>query len=107
MEPVTIMRLDGVMNITTKNPTLVLGGTGKTGARVAEHLTTRVIALPAGDVAEPSIDVDDIAALDGRNACVTHDVDDVLGRPARDFADDARTTAARGMWTHELRQDLR
>jgi uncharacterized protein YbjT (DUF2867 family) len=37
--------------------------------------------------------------LDGRNAHVTGDVSRVLGRPARDFTDYARSTAATGVWT--------
>jgi uncharacterized protein YbjT (DUF2867 family) len=36
--------------------------------------------------------------LDGRNASVSHDVERVLGRPARDFADYARSAAATGVW---------
>lgn len=36
--------------------------------------------------------------LDGRNANVTHAVEKVLGRPATDFADYARTAAATGVW---------
>ena len=37
-------------------------------------------------------------ALDGRNARVTNGVEQVLGRPARDFADFARHAAATGAW---------
>ncbi|MGW7441568.1 NmrA family NAD(P)-binding protein [Streptomyces sp. NPDC054849] len=36
--------------------------------------------------------------LDGRNAQVVHGVQEVLGRPARDFADFAREAAATGVW---------
>ena len=36
--------------------------------------------------------------LDGRNAKVTPDVERVLGRPAKDFADYAREQAAAGTW---------
>jgi hypothetical protein len=36
--------------------------------------------------------------LDGRNSLVMDGVEEVLGRPARDFADYARETAATGMW---------
>ena len=36
--------------------------------------------------------------LDGRNATVCDGVERVLGRPARDFADYARTAAATGVW---------
>lgn len=38
-------------------------------------------------------------ALDGRNASVTDGVERVMGRPATDFADYARTAAAAGAWT--------
>jgi uncharacterized protein YbjT (DUF2867 family) len=38
------------------------------------------------------------SVLDGRNAQVTDGVEQVLGRPARDFADFARVTAAGGAW---------
>ena len=54
-----------------EQPTLVLGGTGKTGRRVAERLWDRglsirpilagEVVLAAGDVAEPFVDADDIA----------------------------------------------
>ncbi|MET7997480.1 NmrA family transcriptional regulator [Amycolatopsis sp. NPDC005232] len=37
--------------------------------------------------------------LDGRNSHVTGDVEQVLGRPARDFADYARSTASTCVWT--------
>ncbi|SNC74663.1 Uncharacterized conserved protein YbjT, contains NAD(P)-binding and DUF2867 domains [Marinobacter sp. es.048] len=36
--------------------------------------------------------------LDGRNAHVTDGVEKALGRPAKDFADYARETAATGLW---------
>ncbi|MFE9022819.1 NAD(P)H-binding protein [Streptomyces sp. NPDC007808] len=36
--------------------------------------------------------------MDGRNAHVTHDVREVLGREPRDFADFAREAAAAGTW---------
>jgi len=39
------------------------------------------------------------SVLDGRNAQVCDGVQQVLGRPARDFADYARDTAATGIWT--------
>ena len=37
--------------------------------------------------------------LDGRNEEVAHGVEEALGRPARDFADYARATAATGVWS--------
>ncbi len=36
--------------------------------------------------------------LDGRNAHLVHGVQEVLGRPPRDFADYAREAAATGVW---------
>jgi uncharacterized protein YbjT (DUF2867 family) len=36
--------------------------------------------------------------LDGRNSRVMHGVEEALGRPARDFSDYARRTAATGVW---------
>ncbi len=52
---------------TDQKPTLVLGGTGKTGRRIIERLEalgvptrlgSRTVALPVGDVNEPLVDVD-------------------------------------------------
>lgn len=40
--------------------------------------------------------------LDGRNVQVAHGVEEALGRPARDFADYARRTAATGAWNSSL-----
>ncbi len=67
-----------------------------------------VIALPAGDVAEPFVDVDDIAEVavaaltdtTGRHAGQVYEVpvERALGRPPRDFADYARDAAAAGAW---------
>lgn len=39
--------------------------------------------------------------LDGRNASITHDVEKVLGRPATDFVDFAKRTAATGLWDEQ------
>ena len=36
--------------------------------------------------------------LDGRNSQVMQGVEEALGRPARDFSDYARATAASGVW---------
>jgi len=44
--------------------------------------------------------------LDGRNASVTDGVLRALGRPPRDFADYARTTAATGIWTEPSAVEL-
>ncbi|MDF1604529.1 hypothetical protein [Nocardioides sp. YIM 152315] len=54
--------------------TLVLGGTGKTGRRLVQ----RLMAAEVGD-----------------------GVQQVLGRPARDFTAYARDTAATGIWSRE------
>lgn len=37
--------------------------------------------------------------LDGRNASITYGVQEALGRPARDFSDYVRKTAATGVWS--------
>ncbi|MES2602234.1 MAG: NAD(P)H-binding protein [Pseudomonadota bacterium] len=37
--------------------------------------------------------------LDGRNSQVMHGVEEALGRPARDFSDYVRKTAATGIWS--------
>lgn len=37
--------------------------------------------------------------LDGRNSSVTYGVQEALGRPARDFSDYVRKTAATGVWS--------
>ena len=36
--------------------------------------------------------------LDGRNASITHGVEEALGRPATDFVTYAKRTAATGIW---------
>ncbi|WKD36901.1 NmrA family NAD(P)-binding protein [Streptomyces xanthophaeus] len=41
--------------------------------------------------------------LDGRNAHLVHGVEEVLGRPPRDFSDFAREAAATGVWDVEPR----
>ena len=43
--------------------------------------------------------------LDGRNANLTTDVEVVLGRPASNFEDYARRTAATGVWTPSLMEE--
>lgn len=37
--------------------------------------------------------------LDGRNSHLTGDIEDILGRPARDFCDYAKVAAATGVWS--------
>jgi hypothetical protein len=60
-----------------------------------------VAAVQAGVPAEEVGPLTDlfVTVLDGRNASVTDGVDDVLGRPARDFTDYVRRTAATGVWS--------
>lgn len=40
--------------------------------------------------------------LDGRHSLLTDGVERALGRPARDFTDDARTAAATGVWNEAM-----
>jgi uncharacterized protein YbjT (DUF2867 family) len=61
---------------TQTKPTLVLGGTGKTGRRIVDRLSAR----------------------GGNNAYVTDDVQRALGRQPRDFGDYVRDTVATGVW---------
>lgn len=72
----------------------------------------RFIPISVGDyrteLAKAQVPADDIwlltylfsEVLDGRNACLTDGVQQALGRPARDFADYVRKTAASGVWNH-------
>jgi uncharacterized protein YbjT (DUF2867 family) len=110
-------------------PMLVLGGTGKTGRRLVQRLTRRNIPVRIGcrssythippedfaaNLAADGVPRDIIEFLvdlfgtvrDGRNAEATDGVERVLGRPARDFADYARATAATGVWTPTVRSSL-
>ncbi len=60
----------------------------------------REAALAAGVPAEEVEPLTELftRVLDGRNAVATGDVERVLGRPARDFADYAAAAAATGVW---------
>ena len=60
----------------------------------------REAALAAGVPAEEVEPLTELftRVLDGRNAAATGDVERVLGRPARDFADYAAAAAATGVW---------
>ncbi|MCA8218290.1 NmrA family transcriptional regulator [Burkholderia cepacia] len=61
-----------------------------------------VAGLCEAGVPEPVVALlDDLfgVVLDGRNSAVTHGIEATLGRPARDFADYARATAATGVWS--------
>ncbi|MGH3611365.1 MAG: hypothetical protein ACRDRK_01835 [Pseudonocardia sp.] len=78
-------------------PRLVLGGTGKTGGRLVERLTRRHIPVRIGSrSAGLPFDWDQPST---RGSVFQDVVERVLGRPARDFADYARATAATGVWT--------
>ncbi|AZQ53072.1 NmrA family transcriptional regulator [Burkholderia cenocepacia] len=61
-----------------------------------------VAGLREVGVPEPVVELlDELfgTVLDGRNSAVTHGIEHTLGRPARDFADYARATAATGVWS--------
>lgn len=45
--------------------------------------------------------------FDGRNAFVSHGVEEALGRPARDFADYVKKTAETGVWQNLPRKEVR
>ena len=75
--------------------TLVLGGTGKTGRRVAERLTARGVPQEIAWLLNYLFDT----VLDGRNAHVCDGVQRALGRQPTDFAEYARQAAASGVWT--------
>jgi uncharacterized protein YbjT (DUF2867 family) len=67
---------------------------------------TQVTAEAFADAMRPYVPKDIIdllldlftVVLDGRNVNVMHGVQDALGRPARDFSDYVRATAATGVW---------
>ena len=85
----------------TSSTTLVLGASGKTGRRVADRLTASGRPERAASRSgETRFDWHDEAtwapALAGVDA-----VQAALDRPARDFADYARDTAATGVWNLE------
>jgi len=80
-----------------------LGGTGKTGRRVANRLQDKGVSTRiASRAATPTFDWSDQsswqATLDGRNAHLCDVVQRALGREPVDFADYARSTAASGVW---------
>lgn len=89
--------------------TLVTGGTGKTGRRVADRLRAMNRPVRIGSrSAEPSFDWDDRStwgpALQGvQSVYVTFQPDlgvqRALGRAPRDFSDYVRRTAATGVWS--------
>jgi steroid delta-isomerase-like uncharacterized protein len=78
--------------MTTKHePILIIGGTGKTGRRVAEKLAGQGVAIRVASRSAETV-------MDGRNASTADGVQRVLGRAPRDFSDYARETAATGLW---------
>jgi uncharacterized protein YbjT (DUF2867 family) len=101
----------------TIKPTLVLGGTGKTGRRAVERHSAHGIPVRVGSRSgEPRFDWDDrstwATALKGMGSVyVSHYLDalpgaaetvgsfaDLAVRSAVDFADYARDAAAAGVW---------
>jgi uncharacterized protein YbjT (DUF2867 family) len=76
--------------------------TGRDIAYTCISLEDFAAGLAAEDVPQEVIDFLGYlygSVLDGRNAEVADAVEQVLGRPARDFTDYARATAATGVWT--------
>ncbi len=66
---------------------------------------TGTLALPAGSIGEPFVDLDDLADVavaalteDGRNAHLADGVTRALGRQPKDFSTFAREVAATGTW---------
>ena len=122
------LRMSNPMGSTTRSErcTLVLGGAGKTGRRVAEgsHAVmspcesvpaaagrpVEYIRIPheafAADIAGAGLPEDIIwlldylfgTVLDGRNAWVGNGVQRALSREPRDFSDFARGAARSGVW---------
>jgi uncharacterized protein YbjT (DUF2867 family) len=69
-------------------------------------VTAAEFAAGAADAGIPVVEIEALTelftrVLDGHNAFVTGDVERVLGRPARDFAEYARCAAAAGAWDVE------
>jgi uncharacterized protein YbjT (DUF2867 family) len=71
-------------------PILIVGGTGKTGARVTKLLHARGMATrPVSRSTAIPLDW---------NSQVMRCVEEALGRPPRDFSYYVRATAATGVW---------
>jgi NAD(P)-dependent dehydrogenase (short-subunit alcohol dehydrogenase family) len=90
-------------SMTEDDLTLIAGGTGRTGRRVADRLhgSGSRLRIVAGGVPRPEAEA--LAALfgeilDGRGSSLTADIQQVLGRPAGDFAGYARRAASTGVW---------
>jgi hypothetical protein len=108
-----------------EKPTRVLGGTGKTGRRVAQRLWDRGLPIRIGSRSgeppfdweneatwapalrgvesvyvtyQPDLAVPGAVELDGRNASLADGEQRALGREPQDFADYARETASSGVW---------
>jgi uncharacterized protein YbjT (DUF2867 family) len=64
-------------------------GSEEFAAGMRPHVSEEIIALMLELFA---------VVLDGRNSQIMHGVEEALGRPARDFSDYARRTAATGIW---------
>ncbi len=89
--------------------TLIIGGTGKVGRRVAERLSARGLPIRVGTrSSEPVFGWEGpvvslvtylfAEVLDGRNAQLADGVQRAPGRAPRDFAEYAWSTAGRGVW---------
>jgi nucleoside-diphosphate-sugar epimerase len=84
----------------------VIGGTGKTGRRVAARLRARgepvrIAALEAESVPGDYVSLLDylfVTVLDGRNEHIGDGVQRALGRERRDFRDYAMAAARTGAW---------
>ena len=79
---------------------VLLSGRGEPGAQRAEAALQKSGVPWTGvpeDVIQLLLELFTVV-LDGRNSDVTHGVEQALGRPARDFSDYARRTAATGVW---------
>ncbi len=78
---------------------------GKAAGRDVRYVPVSAAEFAAG-AAEQGVPEEEIEGLtdlftrilDGRNASLTDDVEQVLGRPARDFSDYAAKAAATGVW---------
>jgi uncharacterized protein YbjT (DUF2867 family) len=82
----------------------IAAATGRTIGYTRVDAADHAAALVAEQVPAEVVDLLSYlftTVLDGRNAHLGDGVQRVLGRPARDFADYARDTAATGIWNQE------
>ncbi|MFD5248091.1 NmrA family transcriptional regulator [Amycolatopsis sp. NPDC058340] len=78
---------------------------GKASGRDVRYVPVSAAEFAAG-AAEQGVPAEEIEGLtdlftrilDGRNSSITRDVEQVLGRPARDFSEYAAKAAATGVW---------